>query len=493
MKKANLFVVLFVLLSVLLACQVSFAAATPHMIAPIGGETWEVGTIHAIKWDPELSKSPPASVSIWLSTDGGHIFAAFTIEANDGSFDWLIPNTPTTQARIGIQGLGVPTYYTSSESNFTISPARSISVITPAAGDTWEVGTENAITWSSTGLISSVEISYSTNNGSTWTTIDASALNDGLYRWTAPSIVTDEAMIRVSDSLDSKVYSYSSTFEIKARGPITLLTPNGGENWLVGGDYAIAWASSGGVANVNLLYSIDNGNIFSAIDGPISNTGAYTWLVPNTPTTEAIIKVVDAADPLKYDTSNSKFTISTPATSEAVSLLSVSPTDYSWDTSNPRVILIGSGFQAGATLHSSSALVTVSGFNRFSLTHASATLDVSAGAGNQLFILTLQNPDGGTASSAIRVSDERAESIQLIPQYNNHWNKKAPLIIKFDKIPKTGAAKVLIGSGFNMDVDLTKGYIQIDNNQFMQGNGVYPVFLVSNGKILGKVKISIWQ
>ncbi|MEZ5066033.1 MAG: S8 family serine peptidase [bacterium] len=82
-------------------------------------------------------------------------------------------------------------------------PANSVTVTSPNGGETWTAGTAHNVTWTWTGSFANVAIAYSTNAGSTWTTITSSTANDGSYSWTVPSAATTQGRVRVSDAADA--------------------------------------------------------------------------------------------------------------------------------------------------------------------------------------------------------------------------------------------------------------------------------------------------
>jgi hypothetical protein len=98
----------------------------------------------------------------------------------------------------------------------------------------------------------------------------------------------------------------------------TLTSPNGGESWVANTVHNITWTATDnvGVTSVDLLYSTDGGATFTTIATGLANTGSYAWTVPNTPTTNGIVKVVahDAAGNVGSDVSNAAFTITAPDT-----------------------------------------------------------------------------------------------------------------------------------------------------------------------------------
>jgi photosystem II stability/assembly factor-like uncharacterized protein len=86
-------------------------------------------------------------------------------------------------------------------------------------------------------------------------------------------------------------------------------SPNGGETWKVGSTHAITWSSF--VSNVTLEYSTNNGSSWSTIVSSIPATpGSYDWLVPNTLTTQTLVRITNAADNSLLDVSDAVFTIS---------------------------------------------------------------------------------------------------------------------------------------------------------------------------------------
>jgi hypothetical protein len=98
----------------------------------------------------------------------------------------------------------------------------------------------------------------------------------------------------------------------------TVNAPNGGETFGVGTTQTIQWTAYGGNGTITItLYYSTNGPAgpWNPIATGISNTGTYSWQVPNTPTTSAYIKLeaTDSASPPQTvtDISDGAFTITT--------------------------------------------------------------------------------------------------------------------------------------------------------------------------------------
>ncbi|MCJ7508621.1 MAG: hypothetical protein MUO85_07835, partial [candidate division Zixibacteria bacterium] len=85
----------------------------------------------------------------------------------------------------------------------------SITVTSPNGGEVWYVGENHNITWTSRSFTGSVKIEYSTNGGSSWTTIIASTPDDGSHPWTIPNYPTSQGKVRVSDAADGIPYDIS--------------------------------------------------------------------------------------------------------------------------------------------------------------------------------------------------------------------------------------------------------------------------------------------
>ena len=103
-------------------------------------------------------------------------------------------------------------------------------------------------------------------------------------------------------------YSYSIDAPIP-ESSITVTSPNGGENWIVGSGHNINWSSTGTVGDVRIDYSTDNGSNWVVVSPTTANDGAYTWTVSNSPSSVCLIRVSET-DGNPADASNSAFTIS---------------------------------------------------------------------------------------------------------------------------------------------------------------------------------------
>jgi uncharacterized repeat protein (TIGR01451 family) len=76
-------------------------APSVTLIDPNGGEIWSVGSVHNILWSATDSTDTVASIDLYYSINGGSSYYTIaTGEANDGTYPWTIPDTPSTRCRV---------------------------------------------------------------------------------------------------------------------------------------------------------------------------------------------------------------------------------------------------------------------------------------------------------------------------------------------------------------------------------------------------------
>jgi hypothetical protein len=116
--------------------------------------------------------------------------------------------------------------------------------------------------------------------------------------------------VKVSDVTDPTVYDESDS-NLKIRGDLVLTAPNGGEAWLINSSKNITWTRFGTIANAKLEYSIDAGVSYPyVIAGSVNAANqSYAWSIPDNATTQARVRISDAADSTVNDISNGNFII----------------------------------------------------------------------------------------------------------------------------------------------------------------------------------------
>ena len=232
-----------------------------------------------------------------------------------GEYNWNVPNNPSTNCLVKVEDWENGNIVDISDNVFEILEAPSyIEVQSPNAQNLY-VGSDFEIQWQSEFLSSPfVNIEYSYDNGVSWSTISIQEQNDGSYMWNVPNTVSNMCYVRITDYGNQLTYDLNDLlFTISPA--VQLNSPNGGANQ----DYrgctisTIDWDVGGTSGSYNIYYSIDNGVTWISIYQNYSsgsNNCTYSWIVPNTPTNTALVKVEDAQDNSKYDISDANFIIS---------------------------------------------------------------------------------------------------------------------------------------------------------------------------------------
>jgi hypothetical protein len=99
-------------------------------------------------------------------------------------------------------------------------------------------------------------------------------------------------------------YIFAST----GTGTLTLLAPNGGEQFVAGSTYDITWDTNDVIENVFIEYSADNGANWTGVD-TTANSGSYSWTVADVNSNQCLVRVSDAGFPAASDVSDSVFRI----------------------------------------------------------------------------------------------------------------------------------------------------------------------------------------
>ena len=283
-----------------------------EVYTPNGGESWEIGTEQEINW----FAFGVSSLKIDYTTNNGQSWDTIVNSVlNTGSYYWKeIPNEPTSLAKIRISDASDGDPVDESDAVFTIAQESQIEVVEPNGGEQLQAGTTTNITWTSTN-VEDVKIEYTTNNGASWKVITESTPSIGFFVWEGlPDISSQQCRVRVSDATDgipSDISNANFTITNQVVETLTILSPNGGEEWQSGVSEVILWESSG-VDSVKIEYSTNNGTSWITVVESIENSDAYTWNpVPDVDDFKRAskIRISDAEDGKPVDESNGTFTI----------------------------------------------------------------------------------------------------------------------------------------------------------------------------------------
>jgi len=188
----------------------SLTVTTPDSLT-----AWEMGTSQSITW---TSTGTISDVKIELYKGGVFEMEIIASTTNDGTYNWDIPTDleDGSDYQIKISDVANPATDDFSD-NFEIltSIIDSLTVTKPDSTSTWETGTTQSITWTSTGTISDVKIELY-KGGAFEMVIIASTTNDGTYNWAIPTDLEDgsDYQIKISDVSNPATYDESSNFVI---------------------------------------------------------------------------------------------------------------------------------------------------------------------------------------------------------------------------------------------------------------------------------------
>lgn len=301
------------------------------LLQPNGGEQWPVGSLQAIVW----SHASILNLDIEYSTNNGTnwISIATNIPALRGFHNWVIPATVSNNCIVRVKDAVNPTtvndisnatfsiiaaltvdvtkFRGGSFDGFTIcqNVAPSVTVLTPNGGEVWPGATTQNITWSYTNIPNNVLIEVSYNNGSSWNTITTWPASAQTFPWVVSGIGSTTCLVRVSDAQNTTINDVSNANFTIPVASISVVQPNGGEQWPVGSLQSIVWNSQS-VNNVNLDYSTNNGSTWVSIaTNQTAQRGFYNWTIPSAVSTNCLVRATDASNSLVTDNSNSVFSI----------------------------------------------------------------------------------------------------------------------------------------------------------------------------------------
>ncbi len=282
--------------------------------SPVGGEDWEAGTTKSITWvDNNISR-----FRVRYSSNNGSSYSYITTSTYANSHNWTVPNNPGSSYLVKVEDYYNTCKFDESDSVFAVTPPTpNITVTYPNTNLSFYQGQSRNITWSSAYLSSPyVRIDYSLDSGLTWYTVANVTNNDGSHTWSVPFVSTTKGLIRVMEYGNTSVYDISNTtFSIQPS--IVLTAPNGGS--LV--DYrgctvtSIKWDAGGTSYRYRIEYSLNGGSSWTVLNSNYYNTSSspvFNWTMPNTASSNVLVRVSDRNDLSKTDMSDQSFSISAP-------------------------------------------------------------------------------------------------------------------------------------------------------------------------------------
>lgn len=282
---------------------------------------------------------------------------------------------------------------------------------------------------------------------------------------------TDEQANRLVCSLvNYRPASYSTS---SSSPTITITSPNGGEQWVKGSTHAVKWSHTGTVGNVKIEYSTNNGGAWSTISASTSNDGTENWILPNTTSSQCLVRVKEASDGSPSDTSNGTFSITSSSGGSTPTIRL------------DRSQLYFTAVVGGATTSSQSILIDNSGLGTLSWTATDdrSWLSCTPAAGTNAGLLTIAvNPTDmgtGTYTGTITIvasgasNTPRTVTVTLV--VINSWADAAPFGTLATPVSGSTVSGSIPVTGWALDdVDIQKveiyaGYTYIGDAIFVPG------------------------
>ena len=194
-------------------------------------------------------------------------------------------------------------------------------LLSPNGGETLAAGSTQAISWSYGGDPgSSVKIELLKGGVVNRTVARRVSTSSGSYNWKIPSDQTpgSEYQIKVTSTSNGS-YTDTSDNNFTIVGPppptISVVSPNGGENWQAGTTQTIRWGCSGNPGSYVKIELLKGGTLNRTITNRASaNNGSFNWRIPSTQTQGADykIKITSRNNSSCTDTTDLDFTIGGP-------------------------------------------------------------------------------------------------------------------------------------------------------------------------------------
>jgi subtilisin family serine protease len=180
--------------------------------SPLSGTDWSRGSTRTIEWTTVGSQN--ASVKLQLYRGNTKVKDISFKAANDGLYDWLLPNSLAAASNYRIKLNTVDNLVSTWSGLFTIS-LPTLAVTAPAAEAAWTRGSTPTITWTKTGT-QNASVKVQLFRGTTKVLdIAGSTPNDGSLPWLIPVTLAAGSNYRVKvKTADGLVSGFSGYFVI---------------------------------------------------------------------------------------------------------------------------------------------------------------------------------------------------------------------------------------------------------------------------------------
>ncbi len=294
--------------------------STIALTSPASGQTWPAGLKYPIAWTYTGNPGPVRIVLLKGGTKVSTIISSTPVGSNgNGSYSWTIPKIEASGSDYQIKVVStVVSSCSTTSGNFTIA-APTVSITSPARGQTLPAGLKYPIAWTYTGNPGPVRIVLLKGDVKVLTIISSTPVgsngNGSYSSWTIPKIEASgsDYQIKVVSTVVSSCSTTSGNFTIAAP-TVSVISPASGQIWPAGGKLPIAWTYTGNPGPVKIVLLKSGLKVLTIISSTpvgLNGTGAYSWTIPKKrPSgTDYAVKITSIANGLISGVS-SLFTIS---------------------------------------------------------------------------------------------------------------------------------------------------------------------------------------
>lgn len=270
-------------------------AATLVVVKPNAGDTVISDTKnYQITW---TGSSLTTRKTLDYSLDGGQTWTRIgEMNADTIGYAWNVPDTVSKNAMVRVTDANGVTGRSGAFIIKRMGDDPSLIVVRPGSSEVIVGGTPNyEIVWSGVGLDNQKTFEYSLDGGTTWTTIGVLNADMFTYPWNVPDTSTTRGLIRITDKNGITGTSGLFTIIASTTNAIVITRPTASESIpanTVG--YQITWTGVGVRPEKTLELSLDNGITFMPIAVINTDDTFYSWNVPDTATSIAMIRITDA-------------------------------------------------------------------------------------------------------------------------------------------------------------------------------------------------------
>jgi hypothetical protein len=195
-------------------CIKGFTEPVPTITVdtPTGGDSWYKGETKTIAWTKTGSQA--ANVNIQVRRGSANVKSIATGTANDGSFDWKIPNSISPRADYFVR-VKTTDGKAKGDGNLFSIIAPTITVTSPNASTTWAKGANVTVNWTPVGPQNAYVDIQLWRSGTKVRDIALHTDNDGSVDWVVPTNLTANTgyYVRVK-TIDNAVKDDSDKFAI---------------------------------------------------------------------------------------------------------------------------------------------------------------------------------------------------------------------------------------------------------------------------------------